>query len=106
MKVCRTCGISKDENEFSLVYDNVGGRNGQCRSCKSVYDKNRKAIRAKQKRDRKANDPVYALKCRHMTALGDVIKRKGRYKNNSLPHAILGCESSVFIAHIEGLFVK
>jgi len=124
-KACSRCKVVKPVNEFYKRKDSKDGRRNDCKECKDEYNKeyrednkehykqydkqyyqDNKEKKLEQQRNRKANDPVYALRCNISATIANALKRNDGSKQGEsvmkyLPYTIPELED-----HLESQFVE
>ena len=95
MKRCSKCGVEKDVAEFK-------GR-AQCKECRAAYNKQyrqeHREQRAACKRNRKATDPLFKLKCNISSRIYNSLKARG-YSKTSKTASLLGCSFETLMEHL------
>lgn len=131
MKYCNKCMTEKNKSEFSNSKRSKDGLHTNCKSCDAAYyqenidrklayqkqwaidNQDKKKAQRKSYKDRanflerekRKNDPVFAMQCR-VRARVRAMQRDGRFKKDSATEVMLGCTWLEFSDHLERQFLK
>jgi hypothetical protein len=120
-KVCATCGIEKNIDEFPTRKNRPCGIRPYCKKCnnevtkkykkdhpeyhKEYYRKNKDIYLKRNReylRERKKKDPIFKAAFNYRKRISQFYKGKGRNKRT---HELLGCTWEQLILHLEKQFV-
>ena len=119
-KTCIKCKKAKNKTNFSKDKSRKDGFANKCKSCFKIYQQNNKEIFSKinkkwskdnyekinkNRNCRKANEPLFKLRCNISTLINNSIKRNN-HRKISKTSDILCCSIDDFKKHIENKFTE
>lgn len=107
---CKSCSIQSSRDQTKrrrelkklLPQTTATRKNRVKKPVRSLEEK--RAIAAKRQRDRRAEDPLFKLKCNIRTLICNTISARG-HKKSAKAEEILGCSFIEFMSHIESKFL-